>query len=172
MEEARSGQIVTDKEYRDLLRKSHLCRYCKRQDAYTISGHALCAECAEKDRERQRKRRAKDGGKKNRDRVKALRDTWRAEGVCTYCGKRKPKAGMTLCDICAAKQRQRVHDRRVEKAVNWPRGANGYCWTCNKRKAMEGKKLCEACFNTAVENGKKGREKSRDGHSWKRRFIC
>jgi hypothetical protein len=53
---------VTDREYRDLLHKNHLCRYCKRQDAYTLSVHVLCAVCAENEREGQRKRREKDGG--------------------------------------------------------------------------------------------------------------
>lgn len=163
---------MTDREYRDLLHRNHLCRYCKRQDAYTLSGHVLCAECAENEREGQRKRREADGGKKNRDRVKAQRDAWRADGMCTYCGKREPRDGRKLCDICAAKHRQRVHDRRLATGINWPRGANGYCWQCNKNKAIEGKGLCPDCFEVATANVKKGAEKSRDGHAWKERFIC
>ena len=162
---------MTDKEYRDLLHENHLCRYCKRQDAYTLNGRVLCAKCAERERESQRKRRARDGGKKNRDMVTAQRDAGRADGLCTYGGTRKPRDGRRLCDVCAAKHRQRVHDRKVAKGINWPRGANGYCWQCNKRKAVEGKRLCEMCLAVLLANGEKGREKSREGHIWKGRFV-
>ena len=162
---------MTDREYRDLLKRSHLCGYCKRQDAFTLAGRVLCAECAEKDRERQRRRRARDGGQGNRDRVRAAREAWRAEGMCSYCGKRKPEEGRALCGVCAARQRQRAHARKLAAGINWPRGENGFCWTCNKRRAMEGRRVCEVCFGIAVQNGEKGREKPRDGHGWKERIV-
>ena len=33
------------KEYRDLLKKQHLCQNCKKQDAYTLMGKIYCYEC-------------------------------------------------------------------------------------------------------------------------------
>ena len=32
------------------LKALHLCRDCKKQDAYTLAGHTRCYECSEKDR--------------------------------------------------------------------------------------------------------------------------
>lgn len=163
---------MTDKEYRQRLHDSHLCRYCKKQDAYTLAGRVLCAECTEKDRERQRERRAKDGGKKNRDRVKANRDKWREDGLCTYCGKREPQNGRRVCAICVNRQKKRNLERDIAKGMNWPRGENGYCWTCNKRKAIDGKRLCQECYDIATSNALKAGEKSREGHERKGRIIC
>ena len=48
---------MTTQEWRRKLKAAHLCRDCKKQDAYTLSGRTRCAECAEREAEAQRKRR-------------------------------------------------------------------------------------------------------------------
>jgi hypothetical protein len=146
---------MTECEWRKLLRKNHICRQCKRQDAYTLAGHPLCFECTEKDRIRQRKRRAKDGGEKNRKRSQRIRDERAAAGLCTYCGKRMAPPGRSTCIICSTKQKERNRQREIERGMNWPRGANGYCWQCNKRMAIEGKRLCQECYDRLQKNCRK-----------------
>ena len=143
---------MTSQEYRALLKKNHLCRYCKQQDAYTLAGHPLCAECTEKDRIRQRKRREKDSGEKNRQHSKAIREQRAAAGLCTYCGKRMAPPGRSTCITCSTKQKERNRQRDIDKGMNWPRGANGYCWICNKRMAIEGRRLCPECYETFEKN--------------------
>lgn len=51
-------------DYRKLLKKHHICRDCKKQDAYTLAGRTYCAECAQKQAEAKRNEYARDGGKK------------------------------------------------------------------------------------------------------------
>jgi hypothetical protein len=149
------GESMTGYEWRKLLRKNHICRQCKRQDAYTLAGHPLCFECTEKDRINQRKRRAKDGGEKNRKRSQRIRDERAAAGLCTYCGKRMAPPGRNTCITCSTKQKERNRQREIERGMNWPRGANGYCWQCNKRMAIEGKRLCQECYDKLQKNCRK-----------------
>lgn len=37
---------MTNAEWRKRLKAAHLCRECKKQDAYTLGGRTYCAECA------------------------------------------------------------------------------------------------------------------------------
>ena len=46
-----------DKAYYAMLKSHHLCTRCKTQDAYTLAGRAVCADCAEKMAEKARERR-------------------------------------------------------------------------------------------------------------------
>ena len=39
---------MTESEYRAKLKANHICRDCKKTDAYTLAGRTYCAECAEK----------------------------------------------------------------------------------------------------------------------------
>jgi hypothetical protein len=149
---------VTNQEYRTLLRKNHLCRQCKRQDAFTLAGHPLCARCTELDTINQRKRRAKDGGEKNRQHSQEVRDRRAALGLCTYCGKRKPPDGRSICNVCSMKQTRRNRERDIANGMNWPRGANGYCWQCNKNKSMDGKKMCPDCYERFRANMARGKQ--------------
>lgn len=164
---------MTETEWRKCLKAAHLCRECKKQDAYTLGGRTYCAECAAKGAERKRKARQDDEYRK-RDNLASRK--WHAEkaasGLCVYCGKRKPESGRKVCRTCSKKMWERKRDKRIEAGMNWPRGANGYCWLCNKRKAIEGKKLCQVCYEkrmTALtpEAGEKGRETMRRmGYVW------
>ena len=39
---------MTLNEYRQKLKENHICRDCKKTDAFTLSGRTYCADCAEK----------------------------------------------------------------------------------------------------------------------------
>lgn len=154
---------MTEKEWRALKKKHHICRECGKQDAYTFGGRSCCAECAAKNAARKRAKRLEqgdDGSHKRWQEKKA------AEGLCIYCGKRKAGEGRRICKLCGKKQYERRREKAVRGGMNWPRGANGYCWLCNKRKAIEGKRLCQTCYDRRVavltpEAGEKGRETMR-----------
>lgn len=132
------------RENRALLKSLHICRDCKRQDAYTLAGRTYCAACAAKHAERQRRRR-EDEEARAKDAAACRR--WRESrgGLCKRCGRRKAQAGKTICRMCSVK---RIEHRRGD--VNWPRGANGYCWQCNKAPAMDGKRLCPECYTAKL----------------------
>ena len=133
-----------------MLRSAHICRQCKQTDAFTLAGHPLCAECREKDKERQRKWRESDGGERNRQKAKKNRDKRAAAGLCVYCGKRTVQPGRSTCITCSTKQKERNRQRDIANGMNWPRGANGYCWQCNKQPVKEGFKLCPDCYEKKV----------------------
>lgn len=138
------------REWNAMLRSAHICRQCKQTDAFTLAGHPLCAECREKDRERQRKFRESDGGERNRQKAKKNRDKRAAAGLCVYCGKRTVQPGRSTCITCSTKQKERNRQRDIANGMNWPRGANGYCWQCNKQPVKEGFKLCPDCYEKKV----------------------
>ena len=133
------------RENRAMMKRLHICRGCKRQDAYTLAGRTYCAACAEKNAEDWRKRRGDE-------RVRAMNAEasrkWRESRgeLCQHCGKRVAQAGRTICKLCSVKM---VERKRGD--ANWPRGANGYCWQCNKAPAMEGKRLCADCIKAKME---------------------
>ena len=159
---------MTEQEWRALKKKHHICRECGKQDAYTFGGRSRCAECAQKDAERKREWRATPDGRENAHAShRRWRDRMAAEGLCIYCGKRKPSAGKKGCEWCLSKQRRYHANKRAASDVNRPRGANGYCWLCNKKKVIEGKRLCPECFERRVavltpEVAEKGRQTIRE----------
>ena len=46
-----------DREYAYRRKEKHLCEKCGRQDAHTLDGHWLCAECSAKEADRRRRKR-------------------------------------------------------------------------------------------------------------------
>lgn len=142
---------MTIQEYRQRLKAAHLCRDCKKQDAYTLSGRTRCAECAEREAEAQRKRR-KENPEYNREAVKRYRAKAVENGMCVRCCTHKRKPGRKLCEYCLKRIAQTRRAKQIANGMNWPRGANCYCWQCNKRKAVEGKRMCQECIDRQVRN--------------------
>ena len=143
------------RDYNALLKASHLCRNCKRQDGRTLNGFVLCWECMTKEYESQRKLRSDETYKAKRRIYENARYAQRkADGKCPCCGRKLYTTAYKTCSHCRALKRKSKNkadaERRALEGVNWPRGANGYCWRCNKRKAMEGKKLCEECYQAQL----------------------
>lgn len=106
---------MTKKEYRNLLKKHHFCRDCKKQDAFTLNGRTYCAECAEKIAERKRNERKKDGGEKERIACKKHREKNKKEHKCVYCGRKMPEDyNYKTCVYCRAIKRK-SQKKRGEK---------------------------------------------------------
>lgn len=82
---------MTVAEYRKRLKAAHLCRECKKVDAYTLGGRTMCAECAERHAARERARRAAhiedERAHKNEYRHQQ-RQQRREAGLCSQCGRR------------------------------------------------------------------------------------
>ena len=158
---------MTREEYRALLKKHHLCRECKCQDAYTYAGRTLCAACAEKDRARkERLRESREYRGKEVRWHKDMAARREAAGLCVRCGKNPPLEGLTVCDACRRRGRKYSEKARRKRGVQ-PRG-NGMCWQCNKRPCEDGKGLCKSCYEKmvpiAIENAEKGWGKP---HQWR-----
>lgn len=140
---------------RTVIRKSaHICTRCGLEDAYTIAGRSLCADCAEKARQCKAKQ-YEDEGKKQRMYSQHCngQQKRRDAGLCPTCG-RPSTPGYSTCEYCRAKHRNYMRQRRN----NPPRGAYGICWNCNKAEAMPGKRVCQTCYEILCRNLEKGRE--------------
>ena len=141
-----------------MLVKFHLCRDCKKQDAYTLSGRTRCFECAERDRQQHRKRRSAEAGRaSNIAYHNAWKDKKQSEDLCTYCGRHKVESGKKICKSCVINQSSKRREKRIQDGMNWPRGANGFCFQCNKEKAIDGKRLCQKCYDVKMANLEKRR---------------
>lgn len=158
---------MTLAEYRQMLKKAHLCRECKKQDAYTLNGRTYCFECAEKMRTKKAEARSNpEKREKMLEQKRAQLQRYREQHKCTRCG-RKVTAGI-MCGICRA-----IARREVKKSRNAPARVYGViCWQCNKKPVWYGLKLCEDCYKAKIPISLKNLEKSRENHPWKGSFIC
>lgn len=87
-------------------KENHICAACGKQDERTLSGMAMCTECAKKRQSRQKKRY----------------EQMRAERRCVSCGDQDERtlSGGCVCAICAAKRSisiKRMFDQRRESRV-------------------------------------------------------
>lgn len=135
------------------IKQHHLCKDCWQKDAYTLSGRTYCAECAAKNAERKREKRANNAEVRHKE--FEMHKKWvqkKAEmGLCSHCGKRQTDGVHKTCDYCRAIMRKKQRERRAQHSTaNYPRGENGYCWQCNKNMAMPGYKLCQECYNNKI----------------------
>ena len=146
-DDKRNAKNQASKDWRKDLRNRHLCTRCKQMDAYTMTGRAFCAECAEKAREKSQKIRENASRQQyQREYENGRREKCKSEGICTSCRRRPAVLGFTECAWCRAKAAYKARKKRIDNGVNYPRGANGYCWQCNKKLAIDGKKLCAECY--------------------------
>lgn len=157
---------ITTKEWYHMKKAAGVCTKCRREDAYTMAGRSLCAECAQYGREIMAKMwRDPSGAAKERHRQRDAhrRDERRMAGLCTLCGK-EVETPYTRCPNCRAKIRARKERKRREAGI-MPRGENGRCYLCNKAPALPGRRLCQACHDIAAANLPHGIQ---EDHPWRR----
>lgn len=163
--------------YRATRKEFHLCERCKGQDAFTLAGRKLCADCNERNREYQReyyKKISVGHNKKAQDR----RNERREKHQCTTCGKELPaKYTYLTCEHCRAVGRAK-HDReRIWKGKLDRESMRdlGLCVRCGAPRmdgetAFSGRPimLCERCYEQSCENLKKGRDAflAKHGMTW------
>ena len=135
---------MTNSEWYYLKRSARICIQCGKEDAYTMAGRCLCADCAEKKKEKT-KRWWHENGDKMSEHKKLIYRQRKENGLCTVCG-RKAVKGKTKCVFCLEKYAEISQEHRLRTGINWPRGDNGLCYRCNKKEALPGMKLCAECY--------------------------
>lgn len=85
------------------------------------------------------------------------REKWRSDGLCTSCGKRPPRSGRTMCEICQAKFRQYKNRENHSRGVK-PRvllDGISLCSKCGNAPPKDGFKVCKTCYETNMRNLRK-----------------
>lgn len=142
---------ISKKEYYAMRKKAHVCVHCGQEDAFTMIGRSLCAECAKKWAKWNTEGRKKQGAKERAREVKQrLYDRRKEQGLCPYCG-RKASIGYVQCERCRAKGRRRTKKFNEIKYGARQRGEYGMCWTCNKKESVGDKRLCKDCIERAMK---------------------
>ena len=154
------------REYRGVLKHLHLCRDCKKMDAFTLSGKSRCAECTEKARIQRGKymqnpeNRAKSLTADRERRAERIEN-----GCCAACGAPLYDSSYKLCPKCRAKCRAR-NARAARKRGVLPR-TDGICWQCNRAPVALGRGLCASCYEKKVPISLKNIEKARENNPWR-----
>ena len=143
-------------EFRAIRKKAGVCRDCGKEDAYTMGGRTLCADCAEKSAKAKREAR-KDPEKRLRqyESHRKMTEQRKRDGRCPLCG--RPVTGEHIhCNVCNAKNRNYLRQRRHERGqMSWGDRTNGSrCFLCGE-PCVEGKKLCEKHMIQRIENLRK-----------------
>lgn len=166
----RAAKNAAQREWRRMLRERCLCVDCKKQDAYTLNGHARCFECSQKN-SIQACKVARATQEKRNINAKARRDQWREDGRCTRCGGVKLPYDLHMtCAICRAKSKAKREDKLAKQDSYYPRRTPGLCYFC-LHPVMEGKKVCQRCYDVRMPGMKKAREtawKNNGKHVWRR----
>lgn len=141
-----------DKAYYAMLKSHHLCTRCKTQDAYTLAGRAVCADCAEKMAEKARERRKTN--KRYLELAKQRKRERIENGFCPICGKPSDPAGdYKMCAVCRAKyakQDEKYRDKVKPDRVR--RNAEiGVCMKCCAAPVIPGRKVCADCYTKLVD---------------------
>lgn len=157
---------TSEHNYREMLKRNHLCTRCHQQDAYTLVGRSMCAECTARQKERSAKNYSCHKDEINQQRREKY-SQMKLKDVCPRCGRKKLGLGdKVLCTCCRKKDALRKHKELSLKGVNLPRGDNGICWQCNKNKVMDGYRLCPECYGKLVEMSV-NRKPPQSTHIWR-----
>ena len=94
------------------MRDLQACISCGTKDKRTVNGYGLCVICAAKKRKWNKEHRDKAA---NSAYMKARRDKWREQGLCTYCGGKREEPDKMLCIDCRVKARMKRRKREYKK---------------------------------------------------------
>lgn len=151
---------MTRREWYAKLRENHLCTRCEKDDAYTLAGRSLCAECTAKKvaYNRDWRRNHPENVARWREAEQEKRRERKAEGFCVQCGAPVPdgKAKCPTCRAAAARQMQRTRIRKgVGKREQWI--TSGLCANCGA-ETMPGKRVCASCYERILKASRMGVE--------------
>lgn len=141
-------------------RSRQRCTKCGQQDAFTLNGRSLCAECVEKVNAQSKRYNAEHREERNawcREWVQTRREA----GLCPRCGK-PAEDGYIICKRCRVKDNRRREKKRRENDASPWRWQDGICWTCKRRPVLDGKKLCRECYDKSLKSMAKAREAVKD----------
>lgn len=144
-------------------KENHICIQCGQRNA--VRGKTACAQCLADDAERHRQAREhrteeqiENDRQCRRSAYQKLREERAKQGLCLYCGKRKPTDHSTTCEYCRAKKRNYMSKYRVEHGIE-PHAVRlmpGLCYKC-KAPALKGFKVCQYHYDELVRMSKIGK---------------
>ena len=160
------------KEYKHKLVSRGICRQCQSEEAEP--GKQNCWDCAEKARKAEQARRdAETAGQRtvrlayNHSYTRTRRESLKAAGLCTRCGKRKSQAGKSVCIDCRIVLRREREQRKPDTLLRNERPDYGLCYICGS-EVFEGKKVCLKHYDTGMANLAKARAKvDMAKHPWR-----
>lgn len=118
------------------------CVQCGNQDAYTINGRTLCADCTGLKNEYQ-KRDYEKTKVKRANRMALRYEKLKSEGKCPQCTRKIDDIRFSLCSICRGKRRTKYLLAQQENGGYLPyREDSTKCYFCGK-KAITGKRTCK-----------------------------
>ena len=169
--ERRAYQREYMRDMRQWLKGLHRCTECKGQDAFTLAGHSLCADCTEKRAEYNR-----NYGIQNRDTISQQKrkryEELKEQGLCTRCAKNPTVPDHVTCTYCLAKQHRRDrrrYDKHLLETGKTRRGESALCYNCCKRPAMPDRRQCEQCYGKSAQSVRTARTNvNMERHPWKR----
>lgn len=131
-----------------------LCPICKSQRLF--GDEHWCIECRLKKQTYQSQYLAKEENKRRHCRQaseanKRMHDRRKAQGLCTYCGKKLTDTRYVSCKACRAKNTSKrvsndVGGRDKYQQLRKERIKNGICPWCGKDKSAPGYVLCTGCL--------------------------
>lgn len=127
-------------------KRLHLCVWCGKKDARTMTGKIYCFECNER-KKKYNKRYEEEHREASQEKNKNKYRSRKEQGVCTVCGKRKATDGKVTCDICRARLRRYSREWKHKKGgrSRAEEIANGNCARCFAPVAP-GYRLCPKCL--------------------------
>lgn len=140
---------ISEKVFYQMRKHAGVCPKCGKEDAFTMAGRTMCADCAERARVNMECRRSNPEKRAAICKsVQKLKQSRKDAGLCPDCGG-SPMQGHVKCVACV--RRDRAYKRKHRGGPK-PRGQYGICWTCNKAEAITGKRLCQNCWEKAMKN--------------------
>lgn len=134
-----------------------VCVKCGKEDAYTMVGRALCAECDEIRSVKGKINREKDvESYRTHDKIRAKKryHDLKTAHRCIVCGKALPSWWNHV--RCPEHHRHvrdwSRNDRRSRGIISHTEALEqGKCFLCMKKPAANGKKMCEECYKKSCE---------------------
>lgn len=136
------------KEEYHFYKRLGICTRCRKNLAEP--GKVLCIECADADNERCRLKRLENlenRRKKDLEKYEKLK----ADGICTYCKKRKAQNGKYKCSLCLAKIQNRRESKKSD-LLRSERRSHGICYICGKNTVLKDKGVCIDCYEVRMQS--------------------
>lgn len=147
-------------ENRKFYRSMGICPTCGKNKLF--GAEKTCLECVAKACEYAAKKRKQDVeayNKRYRENQKKRKERYKEAGLCSKCGKRKPKNGGKMCAICLEKIKQWRKSKGVGRKTEdrYERVAKGLCWYCDN-PAEIGYKVCAEHHKSTTDWARKAHE--------------
>lgn len=160
-----------DKQRKEQRKSTGTCTICGKEDAYTMIGRSLCAECAERNNEQHKKRRGEGAEWVEREKLQHREkyNMRKRKHLCVMCGNvMRENYSFFRCEHCRQYGRYWYRKKSPEKIGHSEAHNFNLCVWCIKRPAAHGK-LCEVCYPKSLKNIAKAQEAARlviDKHPW------